>query len=166
MHSFRASSTAVGDRHGAVELFAGVHHAVADGEDFAFVLDHAGLGAGEVVDDQLDAFLVVGDVVRDDVLFFALIVVQDRALDADPFQQALGQHHAGFHVDQLEFDRRTAAVDDQNFHCSLFCRRIFNLNYNAFSPKINRKNYIFNFISSACRDTVFVNVCAEALSDV
>ena len=129
----------LGDGHGAVELLAGVHHAVADGEDLAFVLDDAGLGVGEVADDQLDAVLVVGDVAGDDVLLLALVVVQHRALDADPLQQALGQDLAGLHVDQLEFDRRTAAVDDQNFHCALFCRRIFNFNYNAFPPKINKK---------------------------
>ena len=38
----------LGDRHGAVEFFAGVDDAVADGEDLVFVLDDAGLGVGEV----------------------------------------------------------------------------------------------------------------------
>jgi hypothetical protein len=52
-----------------------VHHAVADGEDLAFVPDHPACGAGKVADDHLDAFLVVGDVAGDDVLLFTLIVI-------------------------------------------------------------------------------------------
>ena len=49
------------------------------------------LGVGEIVDDQVDAFLVVGDVVLDDDFLLAPVIVQDRALDADSFQQAFGQ---------------------------------------------------------------------------
>jgi hypothetical protein len=100
-----------------------------------------------VADDGLDAFLVVGDVAGYDMLLFALVVIEDRALDADPFQQALGQHRAGLHVEQLEFDRRTAAIDYQNFHRALFAAEFFNFNYNAFPAKINIKNYIFNYFS-------------------
>ena len=39
---FQGVQDGFGDRHGAVEFFAGVDHAVADGEYFSFVLDDAG----------------------------------------------------------------------------------------------------------------------------
>jgi len=96
-----------------------MHHAVAHGVDLALVPDDAGRCVGQVADDQLDAVLVIGDVAGDDVLLLALVVVQHRALDADALQQALGQHDVRFHVDELKFDRGTAAIDDQNFHCTL-----------------------------------------------
>ena len=77
--------------HGAVEFLPGMDHAVADGEYLLFILDDSGLGVGQVLDDEVDAFFMVGNILFDDDFFLSPIIIQYRTFDADPFQQTFGQ---------------------------------------------------------------------------
>ena len=104
------------DRAG--KLLAAVDHAVTDSVDLTHGGDDTVLSAGELVDDSGNRFgmsrereiLVKHGLVADERGVFQMTV------DADAFAEALGHDLLGLHVDQLILQRRTACVDDQNFH--------------------------------------------------
>ncbi len=99
----------VGDDLGLGEVPAALDHAVAD------ALDLVGVEAGLVEDleDVLDGRLVVGK--RDlelALLATALLVADERAVDADALAVALGEDLARGSVEKLVLQRRAASVDD------------------------------------------------------
>ena len=111
----------VGDEDGGVERLAAVHHPVAHSVDLLHGADHAVLGVHQRVEHGLDGFGVGGHGHVHGVqglLALHLGLIGELAVDADALAQALGQQHAGFRVEQLILQGRTACVDDENVHDS------------------------------------------------
>ena len=111
----------VGDQHRTRELLGAMHHAVADGGDVLQRLDDADVGVDQLLEHLLDRDLVIGDVGN----FLDLVAVggfigKDRILHADALDEADGHASLVAHVEQLVFERGTAAVQNKNEHVFLF----------------------------------------------
>ena len=99
-----------------------VMHPVADSVDLLHGVDHAVLGAGELVDDGGNGLGVGGHrhVLIEDFPTLHQRRVLQVTVDPDALAQALGQDGLGFHVDELILQGGAAGVDNQNFHGSFF----------------------------------------------
>ena len=122
---FERGHDRVVDFDGAGELLTAVNHTVTDRVDLAHGSDNTVLGAGELVDDRGDCFGMgrKRKIFIEDRLAADKRGVLQMTVDADTLAEALGHDLLGLHVDQLILQRRTACVDDQNFHvmCSFLC---------------------------------------------
>ena len=98
------------------ERAAAVQHPMADSTDFISALDHAELRILQDLEHQLCSGFMVRDLLCDLSLFVTGAVLQLAALNADTFDQALGQLLLAVHVDQLILQGRRTCVHNQNFH--------------------------------------------------
>ena len=105
----------VGDERPFGELLAAMHHAMGDDTDFAGAADDSCFLRGEFGHHRLEC---VGEVaLRQVALHLALrpAMLESRAVDADAFDQAVRLARFIGRVVKAVFQRRRAAVDDENF---------------------------------------------------
>ena len=112
-------------QHGIAHGFAAVQHAVADGVNFALVLDNALVAVGQQGDDQFHGFDMGGEEGLANKLFFLVRIGDDFMGEASAFlADALGktgaEHAARVHFQQLILAGRGTRVNHQNFHDSSF----------------------------------------------
>ena len=110
----------VGDADGGGELLPAVDDPVTHRVDLLHGVDHAVLGAGQLVDDGGNGLGVGGHghVLVEDLLALHQRGVLQVAVDADALAETLGQHGLGLHINELILQGRAACVDDENFHKS------------------------------------------------
>ena len=106
----------IGDQAAGLELLAAMHHAVADSVDLADIVDALALAGGHLLDDLSKRLGVGGEDRRGGGLVAVCLVGDHAALHADALAQALAQHLLAVHIDQLIFQGRRTAVNNQNFH--------------------------------------------------
>ena len=106
------------------DLFAAVQHAVTDGLDFGQALQDADLRIDEFGADRAET---VGMVLHAFGGFLELETVRTlddevRSRGADAFHEAGSDDGvaAAFHIEEGEFEGRTAGVDHKNFHAESF----------------------------------------------
>ena len=122
---FQSRHNGIVDFDRAGKLLTTVNDAVTDGVDLAHGSDNTVLSAGELVDDGGDRFGMgrKREILIEDGLAADQRGVLQMTVDADALAEALRHDLLGLHVDQLILQRRTACVDDQNFH--VMCSFLF-----------------------------------------
>ena len=106
----------VGDDDRAVIFSTTLHHAVANGIHLGQVADNLALSLGQRRLHLSKRFGVVahgGGGFPDVAVGF---MREDAVIGTNTLANTLGQHLFALHVDELIFQRRTASVDNQNFH--------------------------------------------------
>ena len=100
-----------------VEEVATLHDTVTNGVNLIEALDGAYLGVSETFEDQLNAFLVCGEVAHD-FLFRAVreLHLDECVVDADALNTTLCEDALVVHVVQLILNRTATAVKYQNLH--------------------------------------------------
>ena len=93
----------VGDQAAGLELLAAMDDAVANGVDLLDIVDALALAGGHLLDDLSKSLGVGGEDRR-------------SGSHADALAQALAQNLLAIHIDQLIFQGRRTAVNNQNFH--------------------------------------------------
>ena len=109
----------VGDERRLLECLARSDNAVTYGVDLVHRLDDARLAVDELVQDKLNGFGVIRDLLLDNKGLAQRLMRETAALDPDALDVALCEDFLRLDVDELIFQRRTACVDDQNFHVVL-----------------------------------------------
>ena len=109
----------VGNDDGGGELLAAMDDAVADSADLVEGLQDAGLFIGQGFENQADCLIVIGH--RNLIDFLAcvghfILISDDGSVDADPLAKTFCKKSLGLGIDDLEFQGRAAAVDNQNIH--------------------------------------------------
>ena len=66
----------------------------------------------------LSLFVILHRRLEDEFVAADLFVLDLASFDPDPFDEALAEERFGLHLEDLVFERRRAAVDDQYFHDS------------------------------------------------
>ena len=93
-----------------------VHHAVADRVDLGKGLDDPARGVAQHRHHGADRrHVVLERHLPHDLLAARLGIGEARTRDADALDKALAEHLLAAHVEELELERRRAAVYDENF---------------------------------------------------
>ena len=113
----------IGHQHALVEGLAAVDAPVADGADFADVVNGLALAGGHLLHHLVEGLHMGGHGAGLGPLLTVLLMGDAAALVADALAQALAQQLLIVHVDELILQGRGTAVDDQNVHknISFFC---------------------------------------------
>ena len=106
----------VGDQAAGLELLAAMDDAMANGVDLLDIVNALALAGGHLLDDLSKSLGVGGEDRRSGSLMAVGLVGDHAALHADALAQALAQHLLAIHIDQLIFQGRRTAVNNQNFH--------------------------------------------------
>ena len=116
----------LGDDNAVREELAAVYDAVADSVNLAHRRNNALFRIEQYVDNGLDRFLMGRHCDVELELLVRLVAgVGQHAVNTDTLAQALGHNLAGGGVEQLVLQRRTASVDNQNFHLQKLPHAVF-----------------------------------------
>ena len=116
----------LGDDNAVREELAAVYNAVTYCVDLAHRGDDTLFRIEQNVDNRLDRFLVSRHCDVELELLIGLVAgVGQHTVDADALAQALRHYLARLGVEQLVLQRRTASVDNQNFHLQKLPHAVF-----------------------------------------
>ena len=97
-----------------------MNHAMTNSVDLFHAGYHAALFAGQLVDDGCNGFCMGG---HGDLEFLLEVLCGDlvgqATVNTNPFAQTFCEHGVGIGVHELILQRRTASVDNEDFHVGL-----------------------------------------------
>lgn len=106
----------VGKQRGLLEVFAAVDNSVTDRLDLLHGLDATHVCIGKKINNDRDRCRMV----RHRQVFFDLFAIREfmlnTAVKTDALTDSLCHDNIGFGVEQLILERRTARIDNKNFH--------------------------------------------------